>query len=127
MSAKSDMSQLVRMMPLAVVIPSIASLGMVLPPSGRTGGKDHRPFANLVTIAKMEDRIDVMVSMQKPKKVRSPHLACHHGVAQSEEQGQNSRVVPITELELEGRSRWLSGGVIISEPPVQLCCGLMAA
>ena len=29
MSAKSDMSQLVRMIPLAVVIPSIASLGMV--------------------------------------------------------------------------------------------------
>lgn len=68
MSAKSDMSQLVRMMPLAVVIPSVASLGMLLPPSGKTSSKDHRPFANPVTIAKMEDRIDVMVSMQKPKK-----------------------------------------------------------
>jgi hypothetical protein len=71
MSAKSDMSQLVRMMPLAVVIPTIASLGMVLPASGKTGRKDHRPFTNPVTIARMEDRIDVMVSMQKPKKVTS--------------------------------------------------------
>ena len=68
MSAKSDASQLVRMMPLAVLIPTINALTLVLPPSGLTE-KDHKPFTNAVTIARMRDRIDVMTSLMKPKKV----------------------------------------------------------
>ena len=74
MHAKSDMSQLVRMMPLAVLVPTNALLGLVMPASGLTE-KNHQPFADSVTIEKMEDRIDVMTSLQRPKKVHfSPHL-----------------------------------------------------
>lgn len=68
MSAKSDVSQLVRMMPLNVLIPTTSALSLVLPPSGLME-KDHKPFTNAVTIAKLRDRIDVMTSLQKPKKV----------------------------------------------------------
>ena len=68
MHAKSDMSQLVRMMPLAVLVPTNALLGLVMPSSGLTE-KQHQPFTHSVTIEKMEDRIDVMTSLQRPKKV----------------------------------------------------------
>lgn len=68
MHAKSDMSQLVRMMPLAVLVPTNTLLGLVMPASGLTE-KQHKPFTHAVTIEKMEDRIDVMTSLQRPKKV----------------------------------------------------------
>ena len=68
MHAKSDMSQLVRMMPLAVLVPTNALLGLIMPASGLTE-KQHQPFTHSVTIEKMEDRIDVMTSLQRPKKV----------------------------------------------------------
>ena len=68
MHAKSDMSQLVRMMPLAVLVPTNALLGLVMPAS-RATEKQHQPFTHSVTIEKMEDRIDVMTSLQRPKKV----------------------------------------------------------
>ena len=68
MHAKTDMSILVRMMPLAVLVPTNALLGLVMPASGLTE-KQHQPFTHAVTIERMEDRIDVMTSLQRPKKV----------------------------------------------------------
>ena len=62
------MSPLIRMMPLAVLIPTSATLSLVLPPSGAVG-KDYKPFTNAVTVARLRDKIDVMTSLMKPKKV----------------------------------------------------------
>ena len=67
MSAKSDMGQLVRMMPLDVLVPVNATLGLVLP-AGAVPARDHTPFSDFVTIHGMRDRIEVMTSLQKPKK-----------------------------------------------------------
>ena len=67
MSAKSDMGQLVRMMPLDVLVPVNATLGPVLPASGAPA-RDHTPFPEIVTIHGMKDRIEVMTSLQRPKK-----------------------------------------------------------
>lgn len=67
------MSQLVRMMPLAVLIPTTGTLSLVLPPGGPVD-KDHKPFTNAVTIQRLKDRIEVMTSLMKPKKVFLPIL-----------------------------------------------------
>lgn len=56
------------MMPLAVLMPTNATLGLVLPQTGRTE-KNHMPFTNSVTIHGIKDRIEIMSSLQKPKKV----------------------------------------------------------
>lgn len=66
LSAKSEVGTLVRMMPLAVLMPTNASLGLVLP-SGKPE-KTYQPFTNSVTVADIKDRVEIMQSLQKPKK-----------------------------------------------------------
>lgn len=67
------------MMPLEVMVPTTAGLTLALP-AGGVADKTHAPFGELVTIAGIKDTIDVMSSLQRPKKARaccmSPEALC---------------------------------------------------
>ena len=59
-----------RMMPLEVMVPTTAGLTLALP-AGGAADKGHAPFGELVTIAGIKDAVDVMSSLQRPKKARA--------------------------------------------------------
>lgn len=58
-------------MPLSVMVPTTAGLTLALPPSGLPDD-GHDPFGGVVTIAGIKDQVDVMSSLQRPKKARPP-------------------------------------------------------
>jgi serine/threonine-protein kinase ATR len=62
-----------RTMPLRVMIPTMASLTPALPPAGVThtlaADRGWRPFDDAVTIFSLKDQIQVMHSLQKPKRI----------------------------------------------------------
>ena len=63
------MSTLCRGMPLSLCMPTMAALTVNLPASG-TVGKGWRAFGDeLVSIAEVVDEVEVMHSLQRPKKV----------------------------------------------------------
>ena len=74
-SARKDMGlmSLVRTQPLAVMIPYMAALTPALPPvgSGYQAAMDRgwKPFGDPVTINGLKDEIEIMSSLQKPKKI----------------------------------------------------------
>lgn len=53
-------------------VTSQEGLDASLPPSGRPDPA-HQPFAEAVTIAGMDDKMEMMASLQAPKKVGSRH------------------------------------------------------
>ena len=78
-SAKKEFSHLVRTFPLHVLMPTMTALSVTLPPAQGAGAAATqssqaappawRPFAEPVTIAGMEDGVEVLRSLQVPKKV----------------------------------------------------------
>jgi len=58
------------MMPVGLMVPIQAALSATLPPSGRTDAA-HQPFGPQaqVTICGLEDEVEVMASLQRPKKL----------------------------------------------------------
>lgn len=68
-SAKRDFSTLVRMLPIGIILPITPQLTMALPSSGCTD-PHHEPFGTMITIHSIKDDVDVLASLQKPKKVR---------------------------------------------------------
>lgn len=76
-SAKKDFAALVRSLPLEVMMPVNSGLTLMLPTSGCTE-RQHQPFAEVVTIADIKDEVELLPSLQKPKKVCPPvHLPVH--------------------------------------------------
>ncbi|KAL4421833.1 hypothetical protein ABPG77_001622 [Micractinium sp. CCAP 211/92] len=73
MSARKEFSHLVRSMPLHnIVMPAMSCLSITLPPAaGRGAGPRTAPEQQpeLVTVEAIVDSIEVMASLQKPKKV----------------------------------------------------------
>ncbi|KAL3137629.1 hypothetical protein ABBQ38_004906 [Trebouxia sp. C0009 RCD-2024] len=67
-SAKKDFAALVRSLPLEVMMPVNSGLTLMLPTSGCTE-RQHQPFAEVVTIADIKDEVELLPSLQKPKKV----------------------------------------------------------
>ncbi|KAL0029509.1 hypothetical protein WJX79_000191 [Trebouxia sp. C0005] len=67
-SAKKDFAALVRSLPLDVMMPVNTGLTLTLPTSGCTE-RQHQPFAEVVTIADIKDEVELLPSLQKPKKV----------------------------------------------------------
>ena len=51
------------------MMPVNAGLTLTLPTSGCTETQ-HQPFAEVVTIADIKDEVELLPSLQKPKKVR---------------------------------------------------------
>ncbi len=70
MSARKDFAPLVRMMPLDVMMPTTAGLTLTLPAGGAAAEK-HAPFGELVTIRGIKDSLEMMNSLQRPKKARA--------------------------------------------------------
>ncbi len=70
-SVKKDFAALVRSLPLDVMMPVNTGLTLTLPTSGCTE-RQHQPFAEVVTIADIKDEVELLPSLQKPKKVRLP-------------------------------------------------------
>jgi hypothetical protein len=69
LSARTEFSALVRLLPTGLAMPVSSVLSVALPLGG-VGGAEHRPLPELVTIEGIKDEIDIMASLQKPKKVR---------------------------------------------------------
>lgn len=70
-SARREFAALCRLMPLSVMVPTTAGLTLTLPASGLPDDR-HDPFGGVVTIAGIKDLVDVMSSLQRPKKARPP-------------------------------------------------------
>lgn len=68
-SARKEYGHLVRSMPLAVMVPCSAMTTVLLPPAGAPAPPGWRPYPEAVTVAGMDDRVQVMSSLQKPKKI----------------------------------------------------------
>ena len=62
-------------MPLDVMMPVNTGLTLTLPTSGHTE-RQHQPFAEVVTIADIKDEVELLPSLQKPKKVHDPVCFC---------------------------------------------------
>ena len=56
-------------------MPVNSGLTLMLPTSGCTE-RQHQPFAEVVTIADIKDEVELLPSLQKPKKVCRPAAAC---------------------------------------------------
>jgi len=75
LSARKDLglTTLTRTMPLRVMIPTMSSLTPALPPEsidrGSSADRGWRPFGDPVTIAALKDEIEIMSSLQKPKRI----------------------------------------------------------
>jgi serine/threonine-protein kinase ATR len=76
LSARKDLSltTLTRTMPLRVMIPTMSSLTPSLPPpeninQASAADRGWRPFGDPVTIAALKDEIEIMASLQKPKRI----------------------------------------------------------
>lgn len=75
LSARRDLmlNSLLRTMPLGVMIPIMSALTPSLPPAGSghstAAERGWRPFGDPVTIAGMKDEVDVMTSLQRPKRI----------------------------------------------------------
>ena len=67
-SAKKDFAALVRSLPLEVMMPVNSGLTLMLPTSDCTE-RQHQPFAEVVTIADIKDEVELLMSLQRPKKV----------------------------------------------------------
>jgi serine/threonine-protein kinase ATR len=74
-SVRKDLglATLARTMPLRVMIPTMLSLTPALPPPGlnHTSAADRgwRPFGEPVTIIALQDEVQMMTSLQKPKRI----------------------------------------------------------
>ncbi|KAJ1924525.1 hypothetical protein IWQ60_005140 [Tieghemiomyces parasiticus] len=69
LSFDKDFRRLVRMAPLRLIVPLQGSLTVTLP-SAAQAAPTHQPFPHaLPTIRGFQDRIDVLHSLQKPKKI----------------------------------------------------------
>jgi hypothetical protein len=78
MSARKEFNHLMRSMPLSnTIMPAMSCLTVPLPPPPSTGGDhgkggaQHAQQHELVTIEGIVDTIEVMTSLQKPKKART--------------------------------------------------------
>ena len=71
LSLSRDFRSLQRMMPLDIIIPLQTSLTVTLPVSSSSvDGSTHKPFPSLQpTIASMHDEVEIMPSLQKPRKI----------------------------------------------------------
>lgn len=56
------------MMPLSVMVPITACFGLSLP-STSTHDVSYDPHGDVISIAGIKDEVDVLSSLQKPKKV----------------------------------------------------------
>ena len=54
------------------MMPVNTGLTLTLPTSGCTE-RQHQPFAEVVTIADIKDEVELLPSLQKPKKVYQPN------------------------------------------------------
>lgn len=70
LTVSGDFASLKRILPLPVLVPTQRALTVCLPASG-TLEHNHDPFpaSEAVTITGMKDEIDVLSSLQRPKKV----------------------------------------------------------
>lgn len=66
-----------RSLPLDVMMPVNTGLTLTLPTSGCTE-RQHQPFAEVVTIADIKDEVELLPSLQKPKKVYQPNQLSEH-------------------------------------------------
>lgn len=60
-------------MPLSVMVPITACFGLSLPTTS-THDVAYDPHGEVITISGIKDEVDVLSSLQKPKKVCHPHL-----------------------------------------------------
>ena len=60
---------MVRSLPLDVMMPVNTGLTLTLPTSGSNTDKQQQPSAEAVTIADIKDEVELLPSLQKPKKV----------------------------------------------------------
>jgi serine/threonine-protein kinase ATR len=67
-SVRRDFATLSRMLPLSVMVPTSASFTLSLPATTSLD-LSHNPFGNIISIAGIKDEVDVLSSLQKPKKV----------------------------------------------------------
>lgn len=67
-SAKADFSTLVRSLPLDVMMPVNSGLTLTLPTGGGADKQQHL-LSEVVSIAGIKDEVELLPSLQKPKKV----------------------------------------------------------
>ncbi|KAK9842495.1 hypothetical protein WJX81_002719 [Elliptochloris bilobata] len=67
-SMRREFSALMRMMPTEVLVPTTSSLTLALPASG-VPDLAHKPFEDAVTISGIKDEVEVLKSLQAPKKI----------------------------------------------------------
>ena len=68
MSSKVHFSEMIRLLPVSVIIPVRSAFVVNMPYDGRVS-RGFKPLGDLVTIYQLKDEIAVMASLQSPKKI----------------------------------------------------------